>query len=156
MTTQTTYNERMAPPMPGVIAGQDFQTDTGIAETASPGIPFGRAVSQGSLSDQGVILGGTAAGFRGISVRDVTLRGDLSVVDAYLPPNSVGVLTGGAIWVEPSVAVNANDAVYFDGSTGQLTNSSSGTQLIKGARWKTSCGIGGRAIVEIPRYKKNN
>lgn len=156
MTTQTTYSERMAPPSPGTIAGQDYQTDTGICEQASPGIPFGRAVSQGSLSDQGVILGGTAAGFRGLSVRDITLRGDLAVVDAYLPPNSVGLLTEGPMWVEPATAVSANDAVYFNGTTGQLSNNASGTQLIKGARWKTSCGVGGRAIVEIPRYKKNN
>jgi hypothetical protein len=113
-------------------------------------------MSQGSLSDQGVVLGGTSANFRGLSVRDVTLRGDLSVVDAYLPPNSVGVLTEGPMWVEPTHAVAADDAVYFDGTTGALTNQSSGTQLIKGARWKTSCGTGGRAIAEIPRYKNNN
>lgn len=153
MAYQTSYSERMAPPGPGTIAGQDFAVNTAICETASPGIPFGRAVSKGSLSDQGVVLGGTQAAFRGISVRDVTLRGDLAVVDAYLPPNSMGVLEEGDIWVEPSHAVAVDDAVYFDGTTGQLTNQSSGTQLIKGAKWKTSCGTGGRAIAQIPDYK---
>jgi hypothetical protein len=154
MTTQTTYSERMAPPAPGTVAGNfdGCRTTTGICETASPGIPFGRAVSQGSLSDLGVILGGSLAGFRGVSIRDITLRGDLAVVDAYLPPNSVGVLEDGDIWVEPASAVVAHAAVYFNATTGLFDDSASGNVgPIPGAYWKTSCGVGGRAIVAIPQ-----
>ena len=152
MTTQTTYSERMAPPAPGTVAGEFSvaRSTTGICETASPGIPFGRAVSQGALSDQGVIIGGSLAGFRGVSIRDITLRGDLAVVDAYLPPNSVGVLEDGDIWVEPTVAVNAHDPVWFNATTGTF-NKSTGVGPIPGAYWKTSCGIGGRAILSIPQ-----
>ena len=49
-TTQTSYSERMAPNVPGTLAGQvnEARITTGICETASPGIPFGRAVSQGT------------------------------------------------------------------------------------------------------------
>jgi hypothetical protein len=152
MTTQTTYSERMAPPAPGTVAGNydGARVTTGICETASPGIPFGRAVSQGSLSDAGVIIGGSLAGFRGVSIRDITLRGDLAVVDAYLPPNNVGVLEDGDIWVEPTVAVNAHDPVWFNASTGTF-NKSTGVGPIPGAYWKTSCGVGGRAILAIPQ-----
>lgn len=157
MTTQDTYGERIAPPMPGVIAGDmnNARTTTGICETASPGIPFGRAVSQGTLSDQGTILGGTLAGFKGVSVRDITLRGDLAVKDAYLPPNSMSILEGGDIWVEPNEAVTAHAAVYFVAATGLFSDNASGALgPLPGAYWKTSCGVGGRAVVYIPPGRK--
>lgn len=156
MTTQTTYSERIAAPMPGVIAGNmdNARTTTGICETAAPGIPFGRAVSQGTLSDQGVVLGGSLAGFRGVSIRDVTLRGDVASanLDKYQPPNSMGVLEAGDIWVEPNEAVTAHAAVYFVAATGIFSDNASGAiGPIPGAYWKTSCGVGGRAIVAIPQ-----
>jgi hypothetical protein len=158
MTTQTAYTTNIAPPGPGTIAGafDVAKTTTGICETASPGIPFGRAVSQGSLSDQGVVLGGTLAGFRGVSVRDVTLRGDLAVVDAFLPPNSLSVLEEGDIWVEPGEAVNAHDPVYFHLTTGVFWKSTTTgfSAVLPGAYWKTSCGVGGRAILSMSFGKK--
>lgn len=159
MATQTTYTTNIAPPGPGVVAGamESAKITTGIAETASPGIPFGRAVSQGTLSDYGVVLGGTLAGFRGVSVRDITLRGDQAVVDAYLPPNSVGVLESGDIWVEPGEAVLAHDPVFFNLTTGVFFKATAGgisaTALI-GAYFKTACGIGGRAILSMPFGRK--
>jgi hypothetical protein len=154
MTTQTTYATNIAPPPPGTVAGQqdNSRETTGICETASPGIPFGRAVSQGVLSDQGAVLGGTLVGLKGCSIRDITVRGDLAVVDAYLPPNSLGILESGDIWVEPFEAVNANDIVVFNltsGLWGKTTGAGVSTE-IPGARWKTSCGIGGRAILSLP------
>lgn len=157
-TTQTVYNERMAPPQPGVVQGPG-EVETGIAETASPGIPFGRAVSQGSLSNQGVILGGTVAGFRGVSVRDVTLRGDTGSVnlDHYLPPDNVGILVDGDIWLEPREAVAANDPVYFVAATGIFSQNATGALgPLKGCRWKTSCGVGGRAVMSIADYYRRD
>jgi hypothetical protein len=156
MTTQTTYSERMAPPAPGTLAGQvnEARITTGICETAAPGIAFGRAVSQGTLSDEGVILGGSLAGFRGVSVRDITLRGDVATanLDKYQPPNSMAVMESGDIWVEPNEAVTAHAAVYFVAATGLFSDNSSGAVgPVPGAYWKTSCGVGGRAILSIPQ-----
>jgi hypothetical protein len=152
MTTQTTYASNISPPPPGTIAGgmDSAYVSTGICETVSPGIPFGRAVSQGTLSDQGIVIAGAAAAFKGISVRDVTLRGDLAVVDAYLPLNSMGVLEEGDIWVEPSVAVAANDPVFYEPLTGVFRNilDTDGIAVAR-ARFKTSCGVGGRAIITL-------
>lgn len=154
MTTQTSYSERMAPNPPGTIAGHmdAARVTTGICETAAPGIPFGRAVSQGTLSDEGVVLGGTLAGFRGVAIRDITSRGDKATanLDKYQPPESMGVLEEGDIWVEPNEAVTAHAAVYFVAATGIFSDNASGALgPIPGAYWKTSCGIGGRAIVAI-------
>jgi hypothetical protein len=143
----------MAPPSPGTLAGQvnEARITTGICETTA-GIPFGVACSQGSASDEGAILGGTLAGFRGISVRDVTLRGDSGDLDQYRPPNSMSIMESGDIWVEPNEAVTAHAAVYFVAATGLLSDNSSGALgPIPGAYWKTSCGVGGRAIVSIPQ-----
>jgi hypothetical protein len=154
MTTQTSYSERIAPPMPGVLAGNydNARVATGIAETAAPGIPFGRAVAQGTLSDQGRLLGAASlALFRGVSVRDVTLRGDVATanLDAYQPTNSMSCLESGEIWVEPAVAVAVTDPVHFVAATGIFTNTG-GIGPIVGAKWKTSCGVGGRAILQLP------
>lgn len=153
MTTQTSYSERMAPPGPGTIAGNmdNARVATGICETASPGIPFGRAVAQGTLSDQGRVLGGALNIFRGVSVRDITLRGDQgsTTLDKYQAPNSMGCLESGDIWVEPSVAVAVTDPVHYDATTG-IFKISGGSGPIVGAKWKTSCGVGGRAILELP------
>lgn len=156
MTTQTTYSEGMALPSPGTLAGSvdTARTTTGICETAAPGIPFGRAVSQGTLSDQGCVIGGSLAGFRGVSIRDVTLRGDVDAanLDKYQPPNSMGVMESGDIWVEPAGAVAAHAAVYFAAATGIFDDAAGGNiGPIPGAYWKTSCDVGGRAIVAIPQ-----
>jgi len=153
MATQTSYSERIAPPMPGVIAGNmdNARIATGICETAAPGIPFGRAISQGVLSDQGRLLGGVLTAFRGISVRDITLRGDVATanLDKYQPLNNMGCLESGEIWVEPAVAVAVTDPVHYVQATGIFTNTG-GIGPIVGAKWKTSCGVGGRAIVQLP------
>lgn len=153
MATQTAYNERMAPPMPGVPQGTDNNIVTGICETAAPGIGFGLAVSQGSLSDQGTILGGTLDGFKGISVRDITLRGDVATanLDKYQPPNNMGILRRGQIWAEPGEAVAANDPIWFHGTTGVLYKSTGSGRVgpVLGGRWDTSCGVGGRAVAYI-------
>lgn len=156
MTTQSTYSERMPAPGPGILAGQvnEARITTGICETASPGIPFGRAVSQGTLSDEGVILGGSLAGFRGVSIRDITLRGDQgsTTLDKYQAPNSMGVMEAGDIWVEPAGAVAAHAAVYFNATTGLFDDAAGGNiGPVPGAYFKTSCGVGGRAILSIPQ-----
>lgn len=153
MAVQSSYSERIAPPTPGTIEGSDYDTITGICETAGPGgIPFGRAVAQGTLSDKGTVIGGTTTTFKGVSVKDAALGAEQ---DVYLPPNNMAILRRGQIWVEPSVAVAANDPVHFNATTGVFAITG-GTGPLKGARWITSCGIGGRAVLYIPGYQRNN
>ena len=154
MTTQTVYSTNISPPRAGTIAGNmdNAKVITGICETASPGIGFGLAVSQGALSDQGAIIGGTLAGFKGCSVRDITLRGDQSVVDAYLPPNSMGILEAGDIWVQVGEAVAAHDIACFVLATGVWVKTPGGANsgLIPGAYYKTAAALNGFAILSLP------
>lgn len=163
MPTQTTYSLNIAPPPPGTIAGAHdvAKTTTGICETASPGIPFGRIVSRGTLSDQGAVLGAVSptdnTRVLGVSVKDATLRGDLAVLDAFLPPNSMTILEEGDIWVEPGEAVLAFDPVFFQFTTGILFKATGGGKsltALQGCYFKTACGIGGRAIVSMAFGKK--
>lgn len=153
---QSSYNERMLDNSPGTLAGSDYDSKTGICETADPGIPFGVAVCQGVDSDIGVTKGGTLAKFLGCSLKDATLGAEQ---DAYLPPNNVGYVNRGTVWVHPKDAVTADNAVYFDTATGLFDDDASGNLgPIPGARWVTSCGAGAneRAIVYLGGYAKSN
>lgn len=150
---QPTYGERISPAVAGLIKGPDFNTITGVCETVA-GLGFGIAVSQGS-GDQGVVIGGTRAGFLGITVRDVTLESvQADVISRY---QNLSVLQRGQIWVAPSHSVVAGDAVYFVAATGVLTNQSSGNQgPINGARFVTSAaGTGDLAVVELSGYMRS-
>jgi len=151
MAYQTEYKEQMVDNTPGTIAGNfdNARSSTGTCETEA-GIGFGLAVSRGTLSDRGTVLGGTLTGFRGCSIKDITLGAEQ---DKYLPPNNMGVLESGEIWVEPAVAVDIGDPVHFNGATGVWSNTG-GIGPVLGARWKTSCESGGRAILQLPTYQQ--
>lgn len=147
---QDTYQEGMDDNTPGTVAGNfdNARTSTGTCETEA-GIGFGLAVARGTLSDRGTVLGGAITDFRGVSIKDTTLVS--ATPDKYLKPNSMGILESGEIWVEPSVAVAIGDPVHYDATTG-VFKISGGSGPVVGARWKTSCGIGGRAILQLPTY----
>lgn len=150
MVTQSTYTENMRAGLPGLVVGSDYDIDTGNCETAA-GLAFGIAVSQGA-ADKGVIIGGTRLAFRGITVRDVTLENDQ--LDKYAQYQNVGVLTRGKVWVTVSVAVAAHDPVHFSATTGQFTNTG-GQGPVNGARYVTSAGINGLALVELKGYQRS-
>jgi len=140
MAIQTTYSETMDIARAGLVAGSDYDVETGVVETEA-GIAFGLAVAQG-VSDKGIILGGTTTTFRGVSIRDVTLGAE---TDLYAQRKNIGVLTRGKIWLVPSSAVVANAPVYFTAATGRFSSTSGGNVLVKGARWVTSAAQDGFA-----------
>lgn len=146
---QSTYAERMRPGIPGMVANMTgWDADTLICETDA-GIPFGRAVGQGTDPKQCVIGAAAASAFRGISIRDVTL--DVADADKYKDGRNVSVLTQGDIWVLPGADVTAGQDVTFVASTGVLSSAAaSGSQFaIAGARWMTSGGTTTPAIVRL-------
>lgn len=151
--TQPTYQATLDPGRRGLVVGSDFNADTGNCETAA-GLAFGIAVSQGSVSDKGVIIGGTSEGFRGITIRDVTLES--ANLDKYPRYSNVGVLTRGKIWCLPSHAVAPGDQVYFVPGTGVLTNQSSGNEVINGARWVTTAVADALAVVELSGFQHSS
>lgn len=142
---QASYSENIDAARAGMRANMNIdRVDTRICETEA-GIGFGLAVSQGT-GDKGAVIGGTLAGFSGITVRDVTLEpGD---EDVYQEGANMGVLTEGDIWVVAAAAVSAGQVVHFNATTGALTNTG-GQGPIVGARWMTSADQGGLAIVRL-------
>jgi hypothetical protein len=145
MAVQTTYQENLDAARAGMIAGADFDVETGIVEDAA-GIAAGLACAQGTLSDKGIIRGGTTTTFRGISVRDVALGAE---VDTYAQYKNIAVLVRGEAWVQVSSAVAANAAVYFTAADGKFTDVSGGNVLVKGARFVTSAAQDGLAKVKL-------
>lgn len=147
---QSAYQERMDPGRAGIVVGVDWNADTGNCETAA-GLAFGIAVSQGA-ADKGVVIGGAVAGFRGITIRDITLES--RQLDKYARYQNVGVLTRGKIWAAPAVAVAAGDPVHYSTTTGILTNTG-GVGPITGARWVTAAaGTGDLALVELSGFNQ--
>lgn len=136
MPVQTTFPETMRQGLPGMVNRMvDYNEVTRSAEAVA--IPACRAVSQGA-SDIGCALGGTAAGFIGITTLDPTVvpAVGVSVPDGGYPPyNNVGVLTKGEMFATATTAVTAGDGLFFVAATGVLTNV--GTDVaVAGGRWK--------------------
>jgi hypothetical protein len=118
-------------------------------ETAA-GIAFGLACSHGT-KDGTAVIGGTK--FEGISVRDVDLDPILAAnyaVDIYPQNTTMGLLTFGAIAVTAVAACAPGDAVWYNNTTGQLTNvTGAGWTQIAGAQWQTTTGAGAVGVIKL-------
>ena len=155
MTTnavQSSYSERHAAAVAGMIANmREADVDSFTCET-SAGIGFGLAVGNGS-AEGGVVLGASAAtGFRGVSVKDMTLvKQESQTVDKYQQYDTMGVLIEGDIWVTVDGAVSRGNNVTFDSTTGKFgTIAADSTHfLVTNAQWMTGAADGGLAILRL-------
>jgi len=138
---QSTYPTGIRRGVPGMLRSQAaWDGITRILETAA-GAGFGVAVSQGA-TDKGCILGGTLAGFLGVTQKDITLPVTRDrTVDMFAEKDNVGVLTKGEIYVTAGsdVDATANPGVYFVPATGVFTAvATNNIGPIPGARWLDS------------------
>lgn len=123
--------------MPAGAAGAFASTSGWDADTkqAEGNIGFGLVVSKGD-ADDGAVLGGGL--YIGISVRDITLVH--TTADRYEAGDNMSVAVRGDIWVLAEDAVEANQQVLYNTSTGAL--GSDGGTAIAGAKWLTTTGVG--------------
>ena len=149
MALQTSYPATMTKGVAGALATMNnWDAVTKICETAA-GIGFGLAVGRGT-NDNGAILGaGAAAGFLGISMRDVTL--DPSYSDKIPQYKNLSVLQQGVIWVVCGDDVQDGQDVTFVASTGVLSSAgTSGSQfLVANAIWLDTVSSGGLARIRL-------
>jgi hypothetical protein len=147
---QTTYPDTLPPGVAGMPASTTgWDADSKIVETAA-GIGFGLAVSQGA-GERGVILGGTTAGFRGVTYKDITLVHDAANLDKYVRYENCGVMIRGDIWVTVAAAVTLASAVIFDAATGQFGAATG--QTITNARYlKAQATPGGLTILRVSAF----
>jgi hypothetical protein len=137
---QATFPEQMRQGLPGMINRMvDYNAVTRSVEgSAVTGIAACRAVSQSTAADISCILGGTVAGFVGITILDPTQVqpiGSTVPAESYAQYVSCGVLTKGEIFATATVATLAGDPVHFGATDGILTNTAA-VGPIPGARWK--------------------
>lgn len=146
---QNSYSETIRPAVAGMVANlTNADADTRIVETAA-GIGFGLAVGQGAGARGAVLGAAAAAGFVGISIRDVVL--DPSDGDTYQKGSTIVVLTEGDIWVAAGGAVAPGDNVVFEAATGILSSLPADAThfAIAGARWMTGAAVGGLAVLRL-------
>lgn len=151
---QTTYQYPHDAAVAGMPDGLDYEADSCVVETAA-GIGAGLAVSQGA-NDNGVIIGGTVTGFRGVTMRDVTL--DPSANDLFTQYSNVSVQLESKIWVVAKEAVAAGDPVYFDPATGEwykgVATLATAVGPLLGAQWRDSAAANGLARIDLPDYNQ--
>lgn len=133
MVLQSSYRPQIAPFLLGMIIDEnDAETITRVCNTAA-GIGFGVAVSQDTV-DKNCVLGGSK--LIGLTQRDKTLAlaavDPLSVLDNPNPLDKYGqwtnvsIVTRGRVAVRAGASVAAYDALFYDTTSGLLTNSASG------------------------------
>lgn len=139
---QATFPEQMRQGLPGQINKMvDYNAVTRSVEgSATLGIAACRAVSQSVAADISCVIGGTVAGFVGITILDPTQVqpiGSTVPAESYAQYVSCGVLTKGEIFATATVITTAGDPLHFGAADGILTNTG-GVGPVPGGRWKHS------------------
>lgn len=154
MAVQTSYSERIAGGYAGQVADESSH-DIATYTCQDSTLGFGLAVTKGT-ADDAVTKGGAVAGFRGVTVRDCTVRVG-STGNEFAQYDDVGVLWRGDIFVTTKAAVAAGGDVYYDSSTGLWDDASGGNVgPVKGAVWVTSAGSGELAILRLTGSQHDN
>jgi hypothetical protein len=156
---QPTYNVTQPIAYPGMPATMtSWDGDTYIVDKALAGsgsIGFGVACSLKVGTDPlTVVIGGTAALFRGISIRDITISPIGSPVartaEGYYKGENIVLLSRGDIWVQIGATaggVNPGDAVKFVTATGVFD--SAGTITLANAQWMRGAAASGLALLRL-------
>jgi len=122
MAVQSTYNNNMTAGAKGMIANMtDCDIISKNVETAALG--FGVVVKQGA-ADDGVVAATAASDvYRGITVRDQSVRPGSA--DSIPVGDTAALLVRGVIWVLAGAVCTVGTAAYMIVGTGQAGNFSS-------------------------------
>jgi hypothetical protein len=132
---QDTYVDRQAIGFPGQkVDGREYDAQTMICGEAA-GIGWGLPVARSGGDKTAMLLtAGNAAAFKGVSLRDVSVRP--SAGDKFPQYENMPVLTRGPVFVLVQEAVAADDAPLFDTATSKFAITASATTVALPASWK--------------------
>lgn len=138
------YKSEMDVGVAGAIANTENKNIISRTVQGAAGIPFGRAVVQGTKDKtiRAATTGDTA--FVGVTVVDRTAR-DLNA-GGFVEFETARVLEEGVIWVEVTAAVKAGDAAAVDLATGKFNKAGA---AFAGAIFDTSAAAGALAQLRI-------
>lgn len=138
------YKSEMDVGVAGAIANTENKNIISRVVEGTAGIPFGRAVVQGTKDKtiRAATTGDTA--FVGVTVVDRTAR-DLTF-GGFVEKETARVLEEGVIWVEVTAAVKAGDAAAVDLTTGKFNKAGA---AFEGAIFDTSASAGQLAQLRI-------
>jgi len=146
--TYVTTQPVALPGMPATMHGWDADSFI-VDKVAVNKIGFGVAVSLKVGTDPlSVVIGGTAALFRGVTYRDITQPP--RTPEGYAAGENIGVMSRGDIWVQLGATaggVNPGDAVKFVTATGVFD--SAGTITIVNAHWMRGAAASGLALLRL-------
>jgi hypothetical protein len=146
---QTSYSDRQPTFLEGQkVDGREYDAETMICQGAP--LAFGRPVARGGADKQCILLtAANAAKFKGVTVRDVSVRP--SAGGMYPVGGNVTVLTKGPIAVRVTGAVSADDVARFDTAAERFTAAAEGGDVVAfgGDRWKfdSAAADGGLAVL---------
>lgn len=147
---QDTFNDYPAKGYPGMVA--NGETSNRISRTCedAAGIAFGAAVFRGAGDHGCTTTTPTAPEFLGFAIADhgiQPLPGGVAA-DIYPQYSSVGIMTGGAIYVTAGEAVTDGAPVYIDPDDGKIVDTAT-DNLATG--WVFEETVANAAIVRIAR-----
>ena len=166
---QGSYDAKIGIGYDGQVASSSPCTIDSYQVTPTAGIPFGRAVRQGTDNDQ-IIAGvdGPTSGtetdvtdYLGLTVLDHSLLAggaDATKRGRYLLGDIAAVMSRGEMLVKVEAAVTVGAIVSVNPTTGQLsakagsTTNGSEQYVIPGARWMTAAATDALAIVRLTGY----
>lgn len=144
---QTTYNETLAPGLPGAPGNGELSNDISLVLEGATACAFGRPVYRGT-ADKGATLTVSAA-LRGFALRSQTLaQTSARAEDVYAPGDTMDVRERGTIYVTSTVAVADGDQVYVT-AAGAITNVSTSNTIATG--WFFDQTIAAAGVVMIAR-----
>ncbi len=150
---QDTYNNAPAKGYPGMVA--NGETSNRLSRTCedAAGIAFGRFVFRGA-GDEGCTATPTLGKDLGVSIADhgIPVLPGGPVADVYPRYASVGIMDGGAIYVQVGAAVNDGDPVHVT-PAGAITNVAAGNVAVTGWEFDETVASGGICRV-VRRFKR--
>lgn len=146
---QSTYTQTLRVAVAGMKGDMTPETIVSrVVEVA--GLGFGVPAVKGTGDRQCRAASATPAAFLGITLIDSTLTpAQNATVDTYSVGDTAAIMIKGTVWVVASVAVAAQDQVYFVPATGVFTNVVGSNTIIPGGIFETSAGIGALAMIRL-------